>query len=50
MKDQDVKAARETLAPLTEAQVKDMPEEQSQYWIDLLYKIDEEMQRLEALA
>lgn len=39
-------AARETLAPLTEAQVADMPES-SAYWSDLIYKVDEEIQRLE---
>ena len=42
-------AARETLAPLTEAQIADMPES-SAYWSDLIYKVDEEIQRLEQLA
>lgn len=41
-------AARETLAPLTEAQVKDMPDDT--YWSALMFKVDEEIQRLEALA
>ena len=41
-------AARETLAPLTEAQVKDMGEDS--YWHALIYKVDEEIQRLETLA
>lgn len=48
MKDKDPQAARETLAPLTEAQVKDMPADS--YWFRLIYKVDEEIQRLEALA
>ena len=33
---------------LTEAQVKDIPEDS--YWAELIYKVDEEIQRLEALA
>ena len=48
MEKQDPVAARETLAPLTEAQVKDMGEDN--YWYELIYKVDEEIQRLEALA
>ena len=48
MDQQNSVAARETLAPLTEAQVKDMGEDN--YWYDLIYKVDEEIQRLDALA
>ena len=48
MKDQDTVAARETLAPMTEAQVADMP--QDSYWAGLIYKVDEEISRLEELA
>jgi thioredoxin-like negative regulator of GroEL len=44
----DPAKARETLAPLTEAQVKDMPDDT--YWSDLVFRVDEEIQRLEALA
>jgi hypothetical protein len=44
----DPAKARETLAPLTEAQVKDMPDDT--YWSELVFKVDEEIQRLEALA
>ena len=36
------------LAPLTEAKIKAMAEES--IWADLIYKVDEELQRLEALA
>lgn len=36
------------LAPLTEAQVADMGDDS--YWTKLIYKVDEEIQRLEALA
>ena len=48
MKDQDTVAARNTLATMTEAQVLAMP--QDSYWASLIYKVDEEIQRLEALA
>ena len=48
MQDQDTRKTRETLAPLTEAQIKSMPEDS--YWAALIFKVDEEMQRLEALA
>ena len=41
MEKQDPVAARETLAPLTEAQVKDMGEDN--YWYELIYKVDEEI-------
>ena len=49
MTKQDAKAARETLAPLTDQQVKETMEE-GDYWFDLIYKVDEEIQRLENLA
>jgi hypothetical protein len=46
MSKQDPVLARETLAPLTEAQVRDtMPE--GEFWTELMYKVDEEIQRLE---
>lgn len=37
----DPAKARETLAPLTEAQVKDMPDDT--YWSQLMFKVDEEI-------
>lgn len=39
--DKDTEGARKTLEPLTEAQVKDMPEDS--YWADLVYKVDTEL-------
>ena len=48
MNNQDTIAARKTLAPLTEAQIKDMDE--NSYFGALIFKVDEEIQRLEALA
>ena len=48
MQDQNTQKTRETLAPLTEAQIKAMPEDS--YWANLIYLVDEELQRLEALA
>ena len=48
MNNQDTIAARKTLAPLTEAQIKDMDE--NSYFGTLIFKVDEEIQRLEALA
>ena len=48
MNDQNTKAARDTLAPLTEAQVQDMAPDS--YWAELIHKVDEEIQRLEAIA
>ena len=47
MNDQNTQAARETLAPLTEAQVQDMKDS---YWTELIVKVDEEISRLEAIA
>ena len=43
----DPKLARDTLSQITEAQVKDMKDE---FWNDLLFKIDEEIQALETKA
>lgn len=37
----DTAKAREILAPLTEAQVKDMPDDT--YWSDLVFRVDEEI-------
>lgn len=48
MKDQDTVGARQTLESMTEAQVAAMP--QDSYWASLIYKVDEEIQRLETLA
>ena len=48
MKDQDTVAARKTLEPLTEAQIKDMDE--TSFWGKLIFEVDEEIQRLEKLA
>ena len=48
MDDQNTAKCRDTLAPLTEAQIKDMPEDS--YWASLIYKVDDEIQRLESLA
>jgi len=41
MEKQDAVGARETLAPLTEAQIKDMDEEN--YYTGLVFKVDEEI-------
>ena len=48
MLDKDTIAARQTLSPLTEAQIKDMDE--NSYFGLLIFKVDEEIQRLEELA
>ena len=48
MQDQNTQKTRETLAPLTEARIKAMPEDS--FWAALIYKVDEELIRLEALA
>ena len=48
MQDQNTQKTREMLAPLTEAQIKAMPEDS--YWASLIYSVDEELQRLEAIA
>ncbi len=45
--EKDTKLARYTLGQITEAQVKDMEDE---FWNDLLFKIDEEIQNLEQMA
>mmetsp|Transcript_29214 Transcript_29214/g.36278 ORF Transcript_29214/g.36278 Transcript_29214/m.36278 type:complete len:187 (-) Transcript_29214:84-644(-) len=48
LKDQDTVAARETLSPMTEAEVASIPEDS--YWAQLIFKVDDEIQRLEQLA
>lgn len=48
MRYSDPAKARETLAPLTAAQIEDMPG--GTYWSDLMFTVDQEIQRLETLA